>query len=132
MPTRAATTFALLAVVLLSAGCLFGGQGVDKPDPDQPLRVHNDWDQPVDVTVEVIRTATNETVHTGTYEIEPDEERDVYSTAAADPEGIEEFTFVVTARNETQRVNARTSQCYGSVTLDITDEGDVMAGHSIC
>ncbi|MDS0259685.1 hypothetical protein NDI56_09805 [Haloarcula sp. S1CR25-12] len=122
----------LLLLLSVTAGCLGFDQRSDIPDPDKQLELRNDWNQTVTVGVEVIRNATNATVHRGSYEIEPNTQRAVYSTAKANPEGAEYFRFVLTARNTTVQETIRTSTCYGGPVLEIAADGTVSSHYSVC
>jgi hypothetical protein len=123
-----------VALILLSltAGCLGFDQRSDVPDADKRLELQNDWNRNVTVDVEVIRNATNATVHEGSYEIPPNSTRSVYNTAEENPDGAEWFTFVLTARNTTEQLRIRTSTCYGDPTLEIGTDGTVSAYHGVC
>jgi hypothetical protein len=125
---------AVVALLLLSltAGCLGFDQRSDIPDADKRLELRNDWNQTVTVDVEVIRNATNATVHDESYDIPPNTTRAVYNTAEENPDGAEWFTFVLTARNTSERMRIRTSTCYGDPTLEIASDGTVSAYHGVC
>jgi len=107
-------------------------QAANQPDPDKHVLLANQWNENVTMHVRVIREATNETVHDGTYELAPGSERTVYNTSAADPDGIERFTVVLTARGTTERVDIETSQCYGEAYGEIQSDGTVYLYYSIC
>ena len=82
--------------------------------------------------VRVVRDATNETVHDETYSLSPDTERIAYDVSEADPEGVESFTVIVTAVNETRRVGIETNRCYGDAHAEILDDGTVYLYYAIC
>lgn len=107
-------------------------QAANQPDPDKHVRLENEWNETVTMRVRVVREATNETVHDGTYDLAPGAERTVYNTSAADPDGIERFTVVVTARGTTERVTIETSQCYGAAYGTVQSDGTVYAYYAIC
>ncbi|MFB6090750.1 MAG: hypothetical protein ABEJ97_06785 [Halobellus sp.] len=143
---RARTT--LLAALCLTAGCL-GGVPTDdplsspttepgtygaseQPDPDKEVRVENAWNRTVDLRVRVVRVATGETVYDENLTVEPGAERVVYNTSEANPDGIESFRVVATARNTTKRVTIETNACYGNVYVEITEEGELYPYYAIC
>jgi len=105
---------------------------MNQPDPDKAVLLKNEWNRSVTVRVRVIREATNTTVHNETYHLESGIERDVYHTTAADPNGIEEFTVVVTARNTTERVTIKTNNCYGPAYAEIREDGTLYLYYVIC
>jgi hypothetical protein len=150
---------ALLALLCLTAGCLSGVSGdgtpsptaptgtatttatatpsdhhaaLDQPDPDKEVVVQNRWNRSVEMHVRVVRDATGETVHDGTDTLAPGTERTVYNVSAADPEGVEAFTVVVTARNTTDRVSIETNRCYGNAYAEIRPDGALYVYYSIC
>ena len=104
----------------------------NQPDPNKHVTLTNRWDETVTMQVRVIREATNETVHDGSYDLAPGAERTVYNTSAADPDGIERFTVVVTARGTTERVDIETSQCYGEAYGEVQSDGSLYLYYSIC
>jgi hypothetical protein len=104
----------------------------NQPDPNKHVTLTNRWDETVTMQVRVIREATNETVHDGSYNLAPGAERTVYNTSAADPDGIERFTVVVTARGTTERVDIETSQCYGEAYGEVQSDGSLYLYYSIC
>jgi hypothetical protein len=107
-------------------------QAANQPDPDKHVLLANDWNETVTIEVSVVRESTNETVHEGSYDLEPGAERTVYNTSAADPDGIERFTVVVTARGTTERVDIETSQCYGEAYGEVQSDGSLYLYYSIC
>lgn len=152
-----ASRFAVLGtVVLLTSGCLSGGPGVDssasptsdlatptptpagheyaatQPAPDKVVKLENDWNRSVEMHVRIVREQANETVHEETYELAPGAARDVYDTASADPDGVEAFTVVLTARNTTERVTIETSKCYGDAYGSVLEDGTVYLYYAIC
>lgn len=104
----------------------------NQPDPDKAVRLVNEYNRSVTARVRVLREATNATVHDGTYDLAPGADRTVYDTAAADPDGVESFTVVVTARNATERVTVETSVCYGDVTAQVRPDGSLYVFYAIC
>lgn len=105
---------------------------VNEPDPSKVMIISNVWDRNVTMDVRVIRQATNETVHEERYELAPDEGQQVYDTASAVPEGVEEFTLITTARNETTRVTIETDECHGSAHAMVTEDGELETFYVIC
>jgi hypothetical protein len=105
---------------------------MEEPAPHKEVRLENEWNRSVEVHVRVVRAATNETVHEGTYELAPGTEREVYDVAAADPDGVEAFTVAVTARGTTERVTVETSACYGNVYGTIREDGGLYVFYAIC
>jgi len=104
----------------------------DQPDASHQITVSNEWNRSVTVRVTVVREATNETVHEGTYEVAADQERAVYNTADANPDGVERFTVEATALNATESVTIETSKCYGNVYVEITADGELYPYYAIC
>lgn len=104
----------------------------NRPDADAEMRLENRWTRRVEMRVRVVRDATNETVHEGTYTLSPGAERTVYNVSEADPRGIESFTIVVAARNATDRIGIETSACYGDAFAEIRDDGTLYVYYSIC
>lgn len=96
------------------------------------VRIENAWNDSATVRVRVIRNATGETVHDGTYTVSPDERLTVYNVSDASPDGIESFTAVVTARNETRRVTIETNRCYGNVYGELLEDGELYVYYEIC
>ena len=104
----------------------------ERPDPGHRIAVENEWNRSVTVRVTVVREAANETVHEGTYEVAAGEERTVYGTAEANPDGIERFSVTATALNTTESVTIETSRCYGNVHVEITADGELSPYYAIC
>lgn len=107
-------------------------QAADQPDPNKSIDLENDLSEPVNVTVRVIRNATGETVHEETYRLAADERRTVYDTGRVGPDGVEEFTFVVSVRNQTQAVSIETNACYGNAGARIDRDGELGVFYAIC
>lgn len=105
---------------------------LNEPDPDKEVRIENEWNQTVEITIRIIREQNNETVHHETYELAPDGQETVYNLSEAEPDGIEAFTVVVTAQNETQRVSIETNACYGNTYAVIMDDGSLNLFYAIC
>lgn len=104
----------------------------NQPDPDKAVRVENAWNRSVEIRINVVREATNETVHEGTYTLEPGEQREVYNTADADPDGVESFRVTATARNTTESVTIETSVCYGGAYVEVLEDGTLYPYYAIC
>jgi len=155
MRRRSTHLVALAVIVSLAAGCLAGGPGApqagtetatatatqtpwsyahaaDQPDPDKEIRLSNRWNRSVAMHVRVVREATNATVHDATHDLAPGAERTVYTTAAADPDGVEAFTVTVSARNATESVTIETSACYGNAYGEIRADGSLYVYYAIC
>lgn len=141
----------LVAVALLAvlAGCLGGAEGSPAapagstapadpadasahPDPDKSVRLENDWNRSVEVRLSVVREATNETVHEGTYTLDPGTERAVYDVADADPDGVESFRVTATARTATGTVTIETSACSTDAYVEITSSGNLYPFRGVC
>jgi hypothetical protein len=106
--------------------------GSSQPDPDKQVTLENEWNETVTLDVRVVRVATGETVHEATYDLGPGVERDVYSTAAANPDGIESFRVEVRARNQTGEATIETSNCYGGVYGVVRGDGSLNVFYPIC
>jgi hypothetical protein len=104
----------------------------NQPDPDKRVRLENAWNQSVEIRISVVREATNETVHEGTYTLEPGQQREVYNVADADPDGIESFRVTATARNTTRSVTIETSACYGGAYVEVLEDGTLYPYYAIC
>ena len=104
----------------------------NQPDPDKRVHLENAWNRSVEIRISVVREATNETVHEGTYTLEPGEEREVYNVADADPDGVESFRVSATARNTTESVTIETNVCYGGAHVEVTEDGTLYPYYSIC
>lgn len=96
------------------------------------MTLSNEWNESVAMDLRVVRIATNETVHEVTYDLAPGEEREVYSTAEANPEGIESFRVVVTARSQTRKVTVETSTCYGGAYGVVRPDGALDVYYAVC
>jgi hypothetical protein len=150
-------TILLLTVVLLTTGCLstpIDGtvtpvsapdttpsrttqpgsheHAMNEPDPNKTVLLENDWNRTVEMHVTVIREATNETVHEGRYDVEPGSSREVYHTAAAEPDGIERFTVILRAGNETNTATIETNLCYGPAYATIQEDGTPYLYYAFC
>ena len=97
---------------------------VEPPDPDKTVQLENPWNQSVEIRISVVREATNETVHEGTYTLDPGTEREVYDVADADPDGVESFRVTAIARTATGTVTIETGACSTDAHVEITSSGD--------
>lgn len=138
----------VLALLVLAAGCLGGPpatgtttpsptpvgheHAATQPDPDTAVHLTNEWNRSVTVGVRVVREATGATVHDAAHELAPDANRTVYSTATADPDGIETFAVTVAVHNATQRIAVETSACDGDVYGRVRADGTLYAFHAGC
>ena len=104
----------------------------NQPDPDKAVRLENAWNRSVEVRISVVREATNETVHEGTYTLDPGEEQEVYNVADADPDGIESFRVTATAQNTTESVTVDTHACHGDVRVEVLEDGTLYPYYAIC
>jgi hypothetical protein len=104
----------------------------NEPDPDKAVRLENAWNRSVEIRLRVVREATNETVHEGTYTLDAGEQRVVYNTAEADPDGIEAFRVIATARNTTESVTIETNACYGGASVEVLEDGTLYPYYAIC
>ena len=104
----------------------------NQPDPDKRVWLENAWNESVEIRIRVVREATNETVHEGTYTLDPGEQREVYTTADADPDGIESFRVTATARDTTESVTIETNACYGWAYVEVLEDGTVYPYYAIC
>jgi len=104
----------------------------EQPDADKSIHVENRWNQSVEIRIRVVREATNETVYDETETFDPGADRDVYNLAAADPDGIESFRVIATARNATESITVETNACYGNAYVEITESGELYPYYAIC
>ena len=142
---------AVLALLVLAAGCLGGAPGAgspvtsaspdspagtvgaaEQPDADKAVHVENRWNRSVEIRISVVRAATNETVYEETETFEAGADRDVYNLAEVSPEGVESFRITATARNTTESVPIETSVCYGNAYVEITEDGSLYPYYAIC
>ena len=101
----------VVALLTVLAGCLGGLPGGSPASPTSP---------------------TGETVHEGTYTLDPGTEREVYDVADADPDGVESFRVTATARNTTESVTIETSVCYGGAYVEVLEDGTLYPYYAIC
>lgn len=142
---------AVLAILLVISGCLSGAPGGDtpsptatdeeldwtvtageQPDPDKEVHLENRWNQSVEMRVIVVRERTNETVHDDWHHLEPGVETIAYNLSDANPDGIESFHIIVTARNTTENISIETNACYGDAYAEIQDDGNLFLFYAIC
>jgi hypothetical protein len=105
---------------------------LNEPDPDKAVVLINEWNESADIHVEVFRNATSAIVYNETHTVEPDTEVEVYNTQASTPDGIEEFTVSLSARNTTESITIETNLCYGDARGEIQDDGSLYLYHAIC
>jgi hypothetical protein len=107
-------------------------QAANEPDPDKQVSLANHWNRTVTIRLQVIRNATDTTVHDEQYDLAPGVERPVFNTSTVEPNGIETFTIVLSARNDTQRISIETNACYGNAYAEIRDDGSPYLYYAIC
>lgn len=107
-------------------------QAATQQDPEKTVWLHNEWNQSVTTHVRVIRQATGTTVHNESYILASGEKRDVYNTNSSNPDGIEEFTVIFSARDTTERITIETSTCYGDAFGTILEDGTIYLYYAIC
>ena len=131
MRDRLLKAFCTFAVILLVTGCL-GTPVSEQPDSDHPVSLENHGNESATFDITVVRNATGETVHNQSYVLDSGENREVYNTDRASPNGIETFEIHWATRNETGQVNIKTNQCYGSAHVMIGEDGTASSTYSIC
>lgn len=131
MRDRLLKALCAFAVILLVTGCM-GTHASQRPASDHPVYLENHGNESAAFDITVVRNATSETVHNQSYVLAPEEVREVYNTDKASPNGIETFEIHWSVRNETGQVNIETSQCYGSASVAIMEDGTPFASYSIC
>jgi hypothetical protein len=104
----------------------------NQPDPDKTVRLENDWNDSVEIRIRVVREATGQPVHEGTYVLDAGEERTVYDVADAGSEGVESFRVTATARNATEAVTIETSACSTDAYIEITASGELYPFRGVC
>jgi hypothetical protein len=92
----------------------------------------NEGSETVAATLRVVGVERNETVHERTYDLAPGTEREVYSLAEADPEGVERFRVTVAAGGERESVTVETSTCYGGVYGVVRADGGLDLTYAVC
>lgn len=107
-------------------------EALEQPEPDQPIRLLNDWNESVAVSVEVIRNATAEVVHNDSYEVPPNSDEIVYNLREADPEGIETFTITASYDNMTARTEVETNECYAGALIGVNRIGKLGGSRTLC
>lgn len=131
MRHRLLKAFCVFAVIQLVTGCM-GLPASERPASDHPVYLENHGSESASFDITVVRNATGEVVHNQSYVLDPGEDREVYNTDRASPNGIETFEIHWTARNETGQVNIKTNQCYGGAYVMIQEDGTVSSTYSIC
>lgn len=150
MATARVRSIVVLGVLLLTAGCLdsvpvedttttstddesaYSVTAGDQPDTSTEIHLENFWNESVEIHVQVIRVRSDETVHNETYVLESGDDVHAYTLAEADPDGIESFRIVVTARNETETITIETNTCYGDTYGEIQPDGQLFLYYEIC
>lgn len=131
MRDRSLKSFCAFAVILLLAGCV-GTQASEQPSSDHSVYLANQGSESATFAITVVRNATGEIVHNKSHIIDPGEEREVYNTDRAAPNGIETFEIYWTERNESGQVDIKTNQCYGDAYVMIREDGTASSTYSIC
>ena len=131
MDDRFLKAFGVFVVAVLAAGCL-GPSPSNEPSSDHSVTVDNQWTQNATIDITIVRNASGEVVHTGTYVLTPPEAHVVYNTDQASLDSVETFIVRWAGRNETGQVEMRTSDCFGDVSITIDEDGDIQAGYTIC
>lgn len=111
-----------VSVLLLATGCL-GLLGGEQPSPDHSVTLHNAWNETATFDITVVREATNESVHDETYKLDPGDEREVYNTEMASPNGVENFELRWAVRNQTGSYTIRTNSCHRGLIIAILEDG---------
>lgn len=102
-------------------------------DTDKDINIDNEYNQTETVKLKVERDNTGEVVHEEEYELEPDSSLDpAYTLSVNRTETIPSFTVTSTVGNQTESVNVRMSQCYGSTYVEVQSDGNLYAFYSIC
>jgi hypothetical protein len=118
----------------------------NQPDPNHRITLNNDSDAARTIRVRVVRTATGETVFVETRELPAGTETEVYTLAAADPDGIEPFRVcgqlvdpaaatVTTVSDESDARDCETLQtsgCYGHAHVTAQEDDSLQVIYSIC
>ena len=97
------------------------------PDRETPVLLRNDWNRSVEVRVRVVCEPSAVTVHDEAYVLDPGGRLGVYDLAAASPDGRVPLRVVVTARNATDGVVVRTTEC-ADVTGRVREDGGLAVG----
>jgi len=131
MRDRWLKAFCAFTAILFVTGCM-GTPVSEQPASDHPVYLENYDNESASFDIIVVRNATGETVHNQSYVLDPDEDREVYNTDRASPDGIETFQIYWTARNETGQVTIKTNQCYGGAYVMIQEDGTPSSTYTIC
>lgn len=108
-------------------------EAINTIDTDKDINIHNEYNQTETVELKVERNNTGEVVHEEEYELEPDSSLDpAYTLSVNRTETIPSFTVTSTVGNQTESVNVRMSQCYGSAYVEVQSDGNLYAFYSIC
>lgn len=104
---------------------------INTPDADKSVNLENKRNGTQDVRIEVVRDSTGNTVHNQTYSLNNTMD-DVYNLQQADPEGVESFTVIATTDKDSGQVSIDTSQCFGNVQVELTEENGVYPFYAVC
>lgn len=108
-------------------------EAINTIDTDKDINIDNKYNQTETVKLKVERNNTGEVVHEEEYELEPDSSLDpAYTLSVNRTETIPSFTVTSTVGNQTESVNVRMSQCYGSAYVEVQSDGNLYAFYSIC
>lgn len=108
-------------------------EAINTIDTDKDINIDNEYNQTETVKLKVERNNTGEVVHEEEYELEPDSSLDpAYTLSVNRTETIPSFTITSTVGNQTESVNVRMSQCYGSTYAEVQSDGNLYAFYSIC
>lgn len=102
------------------------------PDPDHAVAVENNDTGSVTVRVAVRRKETGKAVYDRTHRVQPHEDKTVYNTRQAGPDGVETFLVDVSAAGSSERVTVDTNACFGDVRALITEAGELDTVYSVC
>jgi hypothetical protein len=102
------------------------------PDPDHAVAVENNDIESATVRVAVRRKRTGKAVYDRTHTVQPHEDKTVYNTRQAGPDGVETFLVDVSAAGTSERVAVDTNACFGDVRALITEAGELDTVYSTC
>jgi hypothetical protein len=102
------------------------------PDPDHAVAVENNDTGSVTVRVAVRRERTGKAVYDRTHTVQPHEDKTVYNTRQAGPDGVETFLVDISAAGSSERITVDTNACFGDVRALITEAGELDTIYSVC
>lgn len=109
------------------------GEAMDTPNPDKSITITNDFNETVDVRIEVRQYNTGEIVHNQSYTLDGNEELDeVYNLNQSNPDGIEEYEIISTYNDTREIIAIKTNNCYGNAYVEITESGTLYPYYAIC